>query len=264
MTLALALAYGLLCTIRGDFRLRGWQTVVLLSWFGAGYLFFSAIDLKEARFTVFLLLPVVACAVLAIARGLRGWLGTATCWGLAIGNLAYTLVYAPVPEVHGYREAAGWVAEHAEPGAILFSGKRDGSFIFNMRTIDKDRRYWIIRADKLLLDIAVRRELGVIDRQLAQGDIADAINRAGVRTVLAERDFWTDLPSMANLQAVLDSDRFVEVKRFSVDANVPHPDKELRVYRNAMPAVTARQPLEINLPIIGRSIRGAVGNAAQQ
>jgi hypothetical protein len=140
----------------------------------------------------------------------------------------------------------------------MFSGKRDGSFVFNLRAVPDRGDITTIRSDKLLLDVAVRRELGVKEKTLSEDEIASMIDRYGITYIVAQDDFWTDLTEMRRLQDVLRSDHFVEETQIPVVANVPTEDKMLRIYRNphAAPAGVA---LSINLPIIGRSIEGTVG-----
>jgi hypothetical protein len=158
----------------------------------------------------------------------------------------------------GYMEAARWVRQNTPPGVVMFSGKRDGAFIFNLRTLDPQRRYAVIRADKLLLEIAIRREMGVREKSVDREELADMLTRYGVGYVIAERDFWTDLRPMALLQELLESDRFEEVASIPVNGNVPHPDKELRIFRNKAPLPDAAARIRVDLLAIGRSFEGTL------
>ena len=142
---------------------------------------------------------------------------------------------------------------------VVFSGKRDGSFIFNMRAIGGRRDIAILRADKLLLEIAVRRTLGVQEKDLSEQGIVDLLDRNGVSYVVAQEDFWTDLPVMARLQSVLRSAHFTEAARIPVIANVPTEDRMLVIYRNNDPIASGPHLVDLNLPIIGESVKGTVG-----
>ena len=70
-----------------------------------------------------------------------------------------------------------------------------------------------VRADKLFLSIAVRRELGVQETTYTDEQIRDLLRDIGVSIVVAQRDFWTDLDQMAALQRVLDGPDFEEIRR---------------------------------------------------
>lgn len=245
-------------------REGGPDWTVLLGWFLIGYVFFSLIDLKEARHSIMILPPIaVAAAYLGqeITRRIRlGWLAP-------IGALAYagyTLYVHEVPRLQGYREAAQRAAEIAPPGDIvLFSGYRDGAFIYNMRTAVGRPDLTTLRADKLLLEIAVRRELGVKQQSYSEEEIAELIDRHGVHTVVAQTDFWTDLDQMAKLQNVLRSAHFQEVARIPIRANIEVRDKELVVYRNLGQVSEGEKRLSIKLPMIGRKLEGTVGGGKQ-
>jgi hypothetical protein len=92
----------------------------------------------------------------------------------------------------------------------------------------------------------------------SEDEIADLLNRYGVRYVVAQPDFWTDLGEMRRLQAVLQSPRFEAIARVPVTGNVPHDDRELVIYRNLGPVAPPGGAIELDLPIIGRSISGTI------
>lgn len=250
--------------------LPGWDTggparradrVLLLGWIAIGYLFFSCIDLKEPRHATLILPPFLIGAGIALQRVLPNVhlaaIGTAAL--LAV-TAVWTAEYAPVPYYAGYREAALWIGEQAPRGAVVvFSGKRDGSFVFNMRENAAARPdIYTVRADKLLLSIPVRRELGVTERDLSEAEIATMLDRVGASYVVAQLDFWTDLAVMDRFQHVLRSDHFVEVARIPVRSNWPQEDRELAIYRNTHEVAPAGSRLSLDLPMIGRSVQGTI------
>lgn len=233
---------------------------LLIGWFTVGYLFFSLIDLKEARHSTLMLPPLLIAIGLAVDRLPPVRLRTIAAILLVVGTGICGWRYSPVPSVAGYREAADWIAANAPKNAvILFSGKRDGSFIFNLRRREDRRDLFTIRADKLLLDVAVRRELGVDQKQYTAEQIGAMLDRYGVQYVVAQTDFWTDLAVMARFQEVLRTDQFEALTTIPVVANVGTEDKELRIYRNTHPIEPGRAGIRLDLPIIGRSLEGSVG-----
>ena len=117
----------------------------------------------------------------------------------------------------------------------------------------------MLRADKLLLEIAVRRELGVRERPLSEQELGDLLDRDGVSYVVAQDGFWTDLPVMARLQSVLRSAHFQEVARIPVVANLPTEDHTLLIYRNMGNVAQGPHIVDLQLPIIGKQVEGAVG-----
>jgi hypothetical protein len=251
-------AIGLVGTIAWKrFRIDWRDAVFLALWFATGYLMFSAIDLKDLRFTIFILFPVVTLALLPLDRLAVDRVAPFATVALGIAVLSANLIANPVPRIEGYRSAVDVIADRAPRGStVLFSGYRDGNFIFGMRARTDRRDLRVLRADKLLLKFSIRRELGVEEKGYSEDEIADLLNGYGVAYVVAQSDFWTDLAEMRRLQAVLRSSRFEEVVRVPITGNVPHDDRELVIYRNRGPVAPPGAAIQLDLPIIGRRIEG--------
>jgi hypothetical protein len=243
-------------------RKRQWPDsglIFMIVWFVAGYLFFSSIDLKESRHTVFLLPPVVLAAAMLIRQVLQRDNAVIALAAVFLTTSATTLLERPVRFVSGYADAAAIVAKRASRNSVvLFSGYRDGSFTFNMRSREDRRDLSVLRADKLLLRIAVRRSIGVEQKLLSENEISALLNRSGVEYVVAQPDFWTDLEAMRRLQAVLRSAQFKPVATVDTPANYPAHETKLIVYRNLAYRAGSREKLKIELPIIGRDISGSI------
>jgi len=258
--IAIGAAIGFAAMLRQGSGATRTDLVMLLGWTVLGYLFFSAIDLKEARHSTLMLPPLLIASGFAVQALLPLRVAPWAALLVVVATGLWTWRYAPVPAVSGYRQAADWIASNAPQDAIVvFSGKRDGSFIFNLRTHEDRGDLSTIRADKLLLDIAVTRDRGVDQRDYSAAKIGELLDSHGVQYVVAQSDFWTDLEVMARLQQVLRSDRFELVATIPVKANVNTEDKELRIYRNRRPAQVGAHVLRLNLPIIGRQLEGRVG-----
>lgn len=258
--IAIGAAIGFAAMLRPRGGVTRTDLVMLLGWAAVGYLFFSAIDLKEARHSTLMLPPLLIASGFAVQSFLPPRVAPWVALLVVVGAGSWTWRHAPVPAVSGYREAADWIASNAPHDAIVvFSGKRDGSFIFNLRTHEDRGDLYTIRADKLLLDFAVTRERGVDQRNYSAEQIGALLDAHGAQYVVAQSDFWTDLEVMARLQQVLRSDQFELVATIPVKANIGAEDKELRIYRNKHSAKAGDQVLRLNLPIIGRQIEGRVG-----
>jgi hypothetical protein len=234
----------------------------LLLWLVIGYAFFSAIDLKEVRHSIVLLFPLVMMAAVGIQATLIRWPLAAGPAVVAVGlvTAAITFFYRPVQYVAGYKELSDYVAAIAPKNSVVvFSGYRDGSFIFAMRTHEERRDLSIVRSDKLLLKIAVRRSLGVEQKLMSADAIAAMLDRIGAAYVVAQPRFWTDLEAMKRLEDVLHSDHFQEIRRFSMRANYPAQESELVVYKNLGHVARGPINLDIDIPMINRTVSGVVG-----
>lgn len=231
--------------------------VLLTSWFVIGYVFFSLIDLKDARHALFFLPPMLIAAGLVISTLVPRRIGEGTLLTLVVVLGIYTWREYPVPSVTGYRAAAEWIAEHADKNAIVaFSGERDGSFVFNLRTMESRPDVTTLRTDKLLLSVAVSRDLGVQQKSYSEVEIAALLDRDGVSYIVAQDDFWTDIPAMARLGTVLRSSHFEDVQNIPVVATVPTRDRMLRIYRNLGEVNADPGKIELDLPIVGRTVSG--------
>jgi len=253
----LALAGLLLCaTQRLQDRMSSGDRMFWFTWLACGYVFFSAIDLKEARHSIFILAPLVLLAVLALRALLsERWLASA-CTILAVAVILQTILGRPVQYVGGYAASADYIAHHApRNSSVLFSGYRDGSFVFNMRARDDRPDLSVVRADKLLLSVAVRRELGVKEKELSERDLANRINELGIHYVVAQPHFWTDLEAMRRFERVLASPQFKIVARIPTPSNYDAHEKELVIYQNLGKVGSGHTQLELDLPIIGRSLK---------
>ncbi|MET0104959.1 MAG: glycosyltransferase family 39 protein [Sedimenticola sp.] len=246
---------------RGGYRSK--SPLLLLLWFIVGYLFYSAIDLKEMRHSIFILMPVAVAAGLAFHQlfAKRTWAGGIGIIIVGALSLSNTVASRPFNYVDGYKDVVHYVSTLAPRNSnILFSGYRDGAFIFDMRAYSGRPDLSIVRADKLLLKISVRRSLGVEQKRYSEDKISKLINNTGVHYIVAQPDFWTDLDQMAKLQRVLKSSQFEEVRRFKMRSNYNAQEKELVVYRNLGEVATGPVRITNELPIIGRKIQGTLGN----
>jgi len=256
----LAALLGLGSLALGQGRIRDHLPLIL--WLVVGYLFFSAIDLKEARHSVFLLLPLAIFAASGLTFVLRKQpiLASGLLIAVGVATLGWTMFFRPVQYVAGYRELSDYIAQVAPKNAVVvFSGYRDGSFIYAMRTHEERRDISIVRSDKLLLRIAVRRSLGVEQKLMSQDEIQSLLNGLGAQYVAAQPEFWTDLEAMRRFENVLHSSHFQKLRTFTMPANYPAQEKQIIVYKNLDPVSDKPRQLNIELPMIGKNISGTVG-----
>jgi hypothetical protein len=252
---------GLLLVLR-----RRWRPLdrslawLFVGWLVFGYLFFSMIGVREPRHGIMIAWPLAVFAVLALHRILPGRVAAVVSVGLGIATFLYSLFFYPPPRIEGYAEVADYVAAHApRDGVILFSGYRDGNFVFDLRTHEERRDLWTIRADKLLLRVAIERERGVGQADLSTDEIAEALRDYGVSVVVAQPGFWTDLREMARLSAVLHTASFRKIASFAITGSAAHPDHEIEIFQPTYALSMSRRRLQLDMPIVGETFKGAVG-----
>jgi 4-amino-4-deoxy-L-arabinose transferase-like glycosyltransferase len=250
-----------LCFLRRRCGLPPVELVFLASWFLAGYVFFSLVMLRESRHDLLILWPVVLFAMLGLRYlindianlGTPRW-NTFAPLVLGLTSVIWSLAVTSVPYVEGYREAVRSVISKAPVESnILFSGYRDGNFVFNVRGGHRDD-LGVVRADKLLLRVAIKREKGVEVVETTRNQVLDYLRRYRIRYVVAQVDFWTDLESMALLQEMLaDASLFATVDSIELRANYRSSDKVLRVYEYLGEILDEAEPLSLEMVGIGQT-----------
>ncbi len=267
IVLSLAVVYCVGCIFRKEWRLPTAALFFLLAWVLAGYAFFTLVAVASDRYTIFLVFPLVVFSILAIVRSLPARIGPYVALAFAVFGFFHTLVKVHVPYVSGYREAARYVCSIAPPDSvILFSGQRDGSLIFNMRSLPECKNLTVIRADKLLLKVAVHRRLfGVQEFGISEAHLREMIGRFGIRYIVAEPDFWNDLQSMQMLMGLLRQDQFklltTQQTTISDVQKRKHSGSQLEIYENLGPVMHEKNILKVELPVSGIAIEGKVGQA---
>ncbi len=260
--LALALLYCVGCILRKQWRLSKPVLFFLLAWLVTGYAFFTLISVASQRYTIFLVFPLVVFAIAAIAQGLPARIAPYVAMAFAVGSFAYTLATKPVPYISGYRAAAQYVCSMASPDSVLmFSGIRDGSFIFNVRSMPECKNLTVIRADKLLLKVAIHRDLfGVQEFGITEARFKEMLGHYGVHYIVIEPDFWPDLKSMQMLVALLHQDQFKLLTQIPVLSNRERITTVLEIYENTGPILQGgRNLLKVELPVSGIAVEGTVG-----
>jgi hypothetical protein len=190
------------------------------------------------------LLPAVcvfaADALLEPARRGRRTL-TVLVTVVVFGQTAWwTLIAAPVAYVRGYSDAAGYVLSNTTgPAFFLFDGLFDGTFVYEVRGADPDRRAWVVRGDKLLYAVRSDPHAGYVEWAKTDAEILEAVLKVDPDYLVLESPPGKyDLPMAKRLRAVIAAhpDRFERVTEFPVQVhNLDWMEgRKLVVYRNRM------------------------------
>lgn len=185
-------------------------TVKVLAAFGVcSWVFFTIVSNKDARFNLPSLPFFFMLAALGFNR-LAPRVAKASLLVLATW-LVFQVTFSTVPVVTGFKEAA-LAAQSITPanGNVLISAHRDGSFIYNMRTLGDRRDIGIRRADKLIVEFTIMRDFGIKEPNLSPDGIAQLLKQHNVSVIVAQTDYLSDLPSMRNFQEFLNQGRVFE------------------------------------------------------
>ena len=215
------------------------QDLLILFWLAASCLFTTIVIGEGAgnvpRYTMYALPALMLLACKPLSRTFKNSNVSRTAVVL-LGMLAAVNVYSawakPHPFVTGYQQAAEFVAQQPDSGLILFAGKHDGNFIFHLRAVDAERNKAVLRADKILVSMAVHKSFGMVSYVQTKEDVIRLIDRFGIGTVVIESRDVVDFPEFKLLAQTMDDPRFQMVKEIPVVTNVPEfSDLSLRVYR---------------------------------
>jgi 4-amino-4-deoxy-L-arabinose transferase-like glycosyltransferase len=247
-----------------------WFVALMIGWFTIGYLFFSAISVRESRHDLLILFPVALLIGLGVHRALGGGRpAQAAVMALGLATLGYSLIFDPVSALTGYRAAVDYVALHAPPNAVVvYSGYRDGDFVFDLRTHPERSDITVIRADKLLLRIAVERLRGVGQTDYSEAEIAAMLRSYGVSMVVAQKGFWLDLTQMARFADVLNSPDFARGPAFPLGGTLSSNDgryvgggARVEVFTPTYAVEPPSAGLVIDMPFIGDRFKGRINDA---
>ncbi|MGZ9271996.1 MAG: glycosyltransferase family 39 protein [Candidatus Binatia bacterium] len=227
--------------------------------FGIGYVFFTLIDLKDQRYTIFILASLALLSVAAIHYLLpRRW-SPVICLGYAAAVLGWTLAFEKVPYVDGFRTSAEIAIATAPAGStVMFHGQRSAAFVFNLRALGNPTNLWVLRAEKLLVSYRQSQLHGYQEYEVTAESLRDAFYRYGVTCAVVDPGFWTNLANVRLFLDLLRSERFQHVDEVPIQANHPVSEKALLVYRNRDPVAEAPEPFVIDMPLIGSRFSGRV------
>ncbi len=260
-SVSLAIIYWIAVAARGKKWIPGPELAFLLLWFVSGYVFFSLVMVREPRHDLMALWPVAIFALLGLRVVMEGFLGKFSAWstwaaplGLGLLTMGWGLTAVAVPRVDGYGGVAAYVVERTPRDSnILFSGYRDGNFVFAVRSEDRGD-VGVLRADKLLLRLSIERERGVEVVEKSRAELLGDLARYRVRYVVAQPDFWGDLASMRLFSDTLeDSAVFRLVKEIEVEANYENTDKRLRIYEFLGEIADEPDPVRLEMVGIGET-----------
>jgi len=146
-------AIALICAVAALFsrRTKFWPDGLYLAWaISAGAVVLTAPPFDE-RYLFFVYPPLVALTYSVVARASAAFLPQGRAWivpaALAMAWCALHLKAGPF-FLRGPERAATLISQ-AQPRRVLFCGRSNGTFIFNLRSLDPQRRTAVIRGDKL-------------------------------------------------------------------------------------------------------------------
>jgi hypothetical protein len=242
---------------------RRWrrETLLLASWIGTLYLFFSLLRAREERYILLIIAPLVGLCAIAVVSATR-WIGAIAGWrrgrvraaaicalvALTLGQ-AGLAAQVRVPQVEGFREVVAFL-EHVEPdGVYLYDGQHTGIFTVYVQFGDPGYRRRVVRGDKLLYATAIysrwRRRQFVSSPQ----ETIEALReRGGARWVaISIEDQAPSNDAARHLRAAVEGPEFELCRSFPIHA---WGVRRVDVYR-FLPPIRELEEVSLPFPILG-------------
>jgi 4-amino-4-deoxy-L-arabinose transferase-like glycosyltransferase len=232
-------------------------TVLMVSWFVIDYLFISVTADFETRYATLLTVPPVVLSILLITRVLAARWAGGVALAVSVCLFAFLISSQPVTRVEGYGDVAQYVLDHTEQDdVVLFHGRASKNFAFSVRTRSPVPKILILRAEKFLVDYTIMRDWGITDHNLSPAEVEAIIDRYGISYIVFQPNFWTDQPSIATLQRLMDSDRLRLVAQFGITSDDTSQRALIRVYLNIRRTPPASEDIGMMPPPLGTSTPG--------
>ncbi len=238
-------------------------------WAGCCYAVFSfVIALKTAR------LFVVAVPALAMLSA-WGWRLVKDCgrigrwaahlglgvllvqFGLCLAGRRYDPWAEPAPLVSGTADLSEELVRN-EPGTVLYYGRFNGNFVFDVRRLAPRDGWLVLRASKMLFSMPGMQTFGLTVHAGTEAQIRRVFTDYGVRYVAVE----DRAPSLERygapgegLRSVLQADDFKLLSTHRVASNVPALRRNIRLYEFANWGPARAKYIAIRTPIMGTVLK---------
>ena len=253
----LALAVGLL---RGRARR---EIRLLLLWFAVCYTWFSIITIKEARYVLLLVPPLVVLGAVGIREAMRLLVAVVhrpAARLVPVALLAMLVLHVglaaavPVRRVEGFREIVDWVDQNVPDGRVFYEGFYSGVFTFYVRREDPGWHRAVTLGSKLLYGTKISPRFGLVEHVHGVADVRPLLAACGCRYLLVEREISSpdvDFPAVRTLRAALRGPGFRLVRSFPVHTggDVTAVD----VYELLDPP-SGRTVLDLKFPVLGDDV----------
>lgn len=242
-------------------RKLGPTGVFLVVWLCASYAMISLVNCKNPRFLYLVLFPPAMWAAVGLGTLLSRIrvepLRVALAGVTAAAGGAVALA-APIEHRPNYGVIVQAHRHLIEGHVVLFSGLRDGDFVFAVRQYLPWRRSIIIRGSKLLYTCSVVPELDFESRVSTRREVSELLDKFAFQNIFVERENKLKLTEDAILRDCLSASeayRLIAVHPLHAEPVPTYRDVTIDVYQATNPKVRTAEHFDIHLPNAARTIR---------
>ena len=229
-------------------------------WFGTCYAWFSAISMKQDRFVILLVPPLVILAAIGLVGTIQ-WVAekrersaVRPTLFLALATIAVQVVLVfnfRVPHAEGFRSMVETVSEITPGKRFFYEGYYDGTFSYYVRASDDRFERGVSIGSKLLYSTRLTREYGIVEHANSAEEIATLLReQCGCELLLLERDslLHENFPLIEQLREALRGPEFRLVRTFEV--NAPRV-RYIDLYEYRTPP-TSPDAVRLHFPLLGQ------------
>jgi hypothetical protein len=242
-------------------RRLGEQWTFLVLWVVVCYVMLTTADYKNPRFFFVGLFPFAVWAGVA-----AGWIlarfansnARAVVASVTAGGLCAAALAAPVQHRPDYGPVVAANKQRIEGSVVLFSGLRDGDFVFAVRQHIPWRRASVIRGSKLLYTCSARPDLDFVSYVSSDKEVAELMRRLSFKYLFIERENTLRLVEDEMLRSYLANEgayRHVEAYPLKADPTESFRDRTIDVYEAVQPGTPETDYYDVPIPRINRTVR---------
>ena len=230
-------------------------------WVVAVYLFFTPLNEKASRYTIFWVPPFCLFAALPFtyiqqnsSHIKRKIISLFIMYSILYGVIG---TFQRIPQyITGFKEAAAYVLENAKRPAVLVDAFNNGYFTFFIRKFDPQKRIFVFRGDKLFSSSAIESSTWLKIHAHSQQDLKDILDKNGIDLIVVESSDYTGLSIHKKFRDYLQTDDFIREASFPIKSSLPrYRNQSLDIYRYRYPNLKKSEDIIIRLPIVGKVIR---------
>ena len=251
----LSLAGLFLAIVKKDKRI-----VLPLLWIGAVYFTSTYFIAKTNRYTIYLIPPFCLLAAtllesMVFPKKQLKYLILFLLSGTIIFQV-FLIQHIKPFRASGFREAAKYVTDNPKGYTIFLGTVNRGSFIFWVRKFDKDRRFIVLRGDKLLTSSAAFHKYKLKVYVNSAEQIYEIFKKYGSTYIVVLSKDTSEIPIFSVLLELLKTDKFKLVKEIPIDSDFGFlKGQKILIYERLEPAYLPKGELILPLPIVDKTIR---------
>lgn len=234
---------------------EGYQFAAL--WLFSVLLFISMMEFTAPRYAIFAVPALIILGSYSVSLFAKQFKSQTVLGALVF--LVVSFHAFPNPEtasrdIRGFEAVTSFVLADPECRSVLYDGYFHSNFIFHMRSQDKERRMFVFRASKLVFTTKMIPEVGYRELIHDQEGFYEQLDRYSIKYVIQEQKDSMRTDANTRIRQWLKSEKFKLVARFPAEGRNLENLGDFLVYEYTGHKEKPLQKIELDMPMLGRSI----------